>query len=32
MTASFLLDDAGHFAWLDAPEQFRQEVAGFLAA
>jgi pimeloyl-ACP methyl ester carboxylesterase len=31
MTASFV-DDAGHFAWFDAPEQFGQEVAGFLAA
>jgi proline iminopeptidase len=27
-----VLADAGHFAWFDAPEQFRQEVAGFLAA
>ena len=31
MTARFVLD-TGHFAWFDAPEQFRQEVAGFLAA
>jgi hypothetical protein len=31
MTASFVLD-AGHFAWFDAPQQFRKEVAGFLAA
>jgi pimeloyl-ACP methyl ester carboxylesterase len=26
-----VLDDAGHFAWADAPEQFREEVSRFLA-
>ena len=32
MSASFVTsDDAGRFAWFDAPEQFREEVAGFLS-
>jgi proline-specific peptidase len=27
-----VLEDAGHFTWVDAPEQFRDEVGRFLAA
>ena len=27
-----VLDRAGHFAWVDAPERFREEVARFLTA
>jgi pimeloyl-ACP methyl ester carboxylesterase len=32
MSASFVTsDDAGHFPWFEGPEQFREEVAGFLS-
>jgi proline-specific peptidase len=27
-----VLDEAGHFAWFDAPDRFREEVSRFLAA
>ena len=27
-----VLEDAGHFTWVDAPEQVRDEVGRFLAA
>ena len=27
-----VVEDAGHFTWVDAPEQFRDEVGRFLAA